>query len=420
MENFSVVYAVCKAALSGDTADGKHQVARLKAALEKRGQAENAEMLERLVKAVVAPVSVASASFVGSEAVQELALPGEPLVSSKHVPVDRETSAPLAQVVEVGALPTRMPVLASGLSGAATALIKEWTHASSLRRLGLEPAKTCLIYGPPGTGKTQLALWMSAQLGLPVILAKLDGLMSSYLGTTSRNIGNLFAYANRYRALLLLDEFDSIAKLRDDPNEVGEIKRVVNTLLQELDRRREHGLTLAITNHPNLLDPAVWRRFESQLEVPMPDAAGREHVIARYLPPVALDPGQTHLLAWALDGCSGSEVEDVVKALKKSIALEPDLAFVDRLQRLSIAHADRIGPSVRQMLCGGREDFARSLTAAHGFNQAKVADVLGVNRSTVNRWLSENTDKVTGGTDGKQEASSVRIKSRGSTQTTGR
>ena len=81
---------------------------------------------------------------------------------------------------------------------------------------------------------------------------KLDGLVSSFLGTTARNIGNLFAFANRHRCILLLDEFDAIAKVRDDPQEVGEIKRVVNALLQNLDTRRDVGFTIGITNHPKL------------------------------------------------------------------------------------------------------------------------------------------------------------------------
>lgn len=146
--------------------------------------------------------------------------------------------------------------------------------------------RTCLIYGPPGTGKTRLALWIAAQLDLPVVSARIDGLVSSFLGTTARNIGNLFAFANRYRCLLLLDEFDAVAKLRDDPQEVGEIKRVVNALLQNLDMRHDVGITVGITNHQRLLDPAVWRRFEVQLEMPRPDFDVRLEIAKSFMPPI--------------------------------------------------------------------------------------------------------------------------------------
>jgi hypothetical protein len=133
------------------------------------------------------------------------------------------------------------------------ALISEWRRTDELRAMGVEPSRSCLFYGPPGTGKTLTAFTLAGKLGLPVVNARIDGLVSSFLGTTARNVANLFDFANRYRCVLVLDEFDALAKMRDDPHELGEIKRVVNTLLQNLEGL---GLTLAITNHDGLLDPA--------------------------------------------------------------------------------------------------------------------------------------------------------------------
>ena len=141
----------------------------------------------------------------------------------------------------------------------------EWAKVDALRAMGVEPSRSCLLYGPPGTGKTLTALMLARRLGLPVVNARIDGLVSSFLGTTARNIANLFDFANRYRCVLLLDEFDALAKMKDDPHELGEIKRVVNTLLQNLDARKGIGLTIAITNHEGLLDTAVWRRFENHI-----------------------------------------------------------------------------------------------------------------------------------------------------------
>ena len=85
-------------------------------------------------------------------------------------------------------------------------MLNEWRRVEALRAMGVEPSRSCLIYGQPGTGKTLTAFWLASQLGLPVVNARIDGLVSSFLGTTARNIANLFAFANRYRCMLVLDE----------------------------------------------------------------------------------------------------------------------------------------------------------------------------------------------------------------------
>ncbi|MFX5839347.1 ATP-binding protein, partial [Acinetobacter baumannii] len=122
-------------------------------------------------------------------------------------------------------------------------------------------AMSFLMYGPPGTGKTRLARHIATELGLELYVARLDGLISSYLGSTSKNIRALFDFAARTPCVLFLDEFDAIAKVRSDDQELGELKRVVNSFLQNLDTLGKHSIILAATNHESLLDAAVWRRF---------------------------------------------------------------------------------------------------------------------------------------------------------------
>ncbi|WP_157645549.1 AAA family ATPase [Burkholderia ubonensis] len=316
-------------------------------------------------------------------------LDGDELTRSARIPVDRETSAPLASILLGNALPSDGPILPPRLGASINSWILEWRRAAELVAVGIEPARSCVLFGDPGTGKTQLALWLAGQLRLPVILARLDGLMSSFLGTTSRNIGNLFDFANRHRALLVLDEFDAIAKLRDDPNEVGEIKRVVNTLLQKLDERAERGLTIGITNHPQLLDPAVWRRFELQVELPKPDLERRTEIIGRYAAPLEFNRGQSKLLAWTLDGASGAEVQDVVKSLKKSWILDgPKLSFAERLQTVMGTHAARVPGDAMGILNLPVRELARALLELHAFNTVELGEVFGVNRTTISRWVA--------------------------------
>ena len=233
-----------------------------------------------------------------------------------------------------------------------------------------------------------------------VVLARLDGIMSSFLGTTARNIGTLFEFANRYRCVLLLDEFDALAKLRDDPQEVGEIKRVVNTLLQCLDVRGPLGLTVAITNHPSLLDPAIWRRFEVKIEMPLPPATARERLIREFLEPVSVQDSAVHLLAWASDGASGAEVQSMTNALKRYLVLEkgdaPSLHLdaAEVLAALRRYHLVSANLADRPQLAALREDprtIARTLlnTDAGAFTQASVAQLLGKDQATISRWMKE-------------------------------
>ena len=132
------------------------------------------------------------------------------------------------------------------------------------------------MYGPPGTGKSRLARFIAQELGLDLYIARLDGLISSFLGSTSKNIRALFDFAAKTPCILFLDEFDAIAKLRGDTQELGELKRVVNSFIQNLDTLGTQSIVIAATNHEELLDSAIWRRFSYRLALNFPTADLRE------------------------------------------------------------------------------------------------------------------------------------------------
>ena len=149
-----------------------------------------------------------------------------------------------------------------------TELVK---NTSVLELAGVDIKKTLLLYGKPGCGKTSIANYICEQTGLPLVIARLDGIVSSLLGSTAKNIRKIFEYASSFPCILFLDEFDAIAKNRDDVHELGELKRVINSLLQNIDSMPSSCVLIAATNHQSLLDPAVWRRFTQKVEVSLPD-----------------------------------------------------------------------------------------------------------------------------------------------------
>lgn len=317
MDHFAVVQSIVRAALSGDRAAVGKQVTRLRERLEKAGDVKDAATLERLLDAVDEARDITPSRVEVSRAM----VSGERLTPDIHLPIDRETGARLCTIT-FGRGDALTPIYGEALHETIDGLLQEWGNAAALQSVGVEPTRTLLIYGPPGSGKTVTAHYIAHRLGLPLVTARIDGLISSFLGTTARNIANLFDFANRYACVLLLDEFDALAKLRDDPQEIGEIKRVVNTLLQNLDMRREFGITMAITNHDRLLDPAVWRRFETHVHMGDPEHGAREQLIARFLQPIAAEPSTLRIFGYCLVGRSGADLERICAAAKRTLALK--------------------------------------------------------------------------------------------------
>jgi hypothetical protein len=397
VDHFSVIQSLCRVGLAGETETFRKQVERLAQRLAKAGGEKEAVALRRLLDAPqqvteLAPSRVELSRVIG---------PGEPLSTSIRPPHDKETSAPLAQIIfDPGSVVENL-VLSTELSHAVDAVLEEWKAFEELAAVGVAPSRSCLLFGAPGTGKTLTAMSIAQRMGLPVVLARLDGLISSFLGTTARNIGNLFEFADRYRCVLLLDEFDAIAKLRDDPQEVGEIKRVVNTLLQSLDQRAGRGVTIALTNHPSLLDPAIWRRFEVKIEMPAPGQQERLTLFKRFLAPLTTSDVGFQLLAWATEGATGAEVRGIVNSVKRQAALSGQLAdgpelqpksLIPMLQRYHLTSASGTArPRLEALRCG-EKPLARALLgdAIGGFNQSIVAALLGRDQATVSRWMRED------------------------------
>jgi SpoVK/Ycf46/Vps4 family AAA+-type ATPase len=372
-------------------------VERLRDALQGEGLKDEAARFTELLSGPARVAELAPSRIVRSAAALQA---GEQLTRNTPLPVDRETGTALAEIIfpdhEV-----ESPVLGEELSAAVQSIQDEWKHADMLESAGVAALRSLLIYGAPGTGKTQLALAMAAELELPAVVARLDGLVSSFLGTTSRNIGALFQFAARYRCVLLLDEFDAIGKLRDDPHEMGEIKRVVNTLLQNLDGRSRLGFTIGITNHEQLLDPAVWRRFEAQLAIPRPAFGARLAIVRRYMGPLGSPERADRLLAWATEGASGADIEQICRSLRKRLLVGASQAneqpLLEALRSFLPVHAGRLERSRVELLGRPIEEVIPALVAdtTLGLSRADLAQLAGRDPATIGRWVQRASSNGT-------------------------
>ena len=160
-------------------------------------------------------------------------------------------------------------------------IVLEQKRDSLLALRGMTPSHSALFSGPPGVGKTLASRWVARRrVALPLVSLDLAAVLSSYLGTSGRNIRDVLNFAKSTPCVLLLDEFDALAKARDDDSDVGELKRIVNVLLVELDRWESRSFLIAATNHAQLLDPAIGRRFDRIINFPLP-GLGRERDLDR-------------------------------------------------------------------------------------------------------------------------------------------
>jgi SpoVK/Ycf46/Vps4 family AAA+-type ATPase len=150
-------------------------------------------------------------------------------------------------------------------------ILKEFRNGDVLRRHGISNRTKLLFCGPPGCGKTVSAEAIASQLGLPLYVARIEAIISSFLGETASNIKKLFDTANRHTCVLFLDEFDALARARSDRGEHNELRRVVNSLLMMIDRYKGRGLLIAATNLEESLDTAVWRRFDEVILFDLPE-----------------------------------------------------------------------------------------------------------------------------------------------------
>lgn len=240
-------------------------------------------------------------------------------------PATRPLSGPL--VAEV--VPRRRIedlILPAEAEEAVRELVEEQHRADLLRSHNLEPRHRVLLAGPPGNGKTSLAEGIADALNAPFLIVRYEAIIGSYLGETAQRIEQVFEHARSRQCVLFFDEFDAIGKERGDLHETGEIKRVVSSLLLQIDALPSYVVVVTASNHPELLDRAVWRRFQVRLELPMPKQGQVEEWFRRFEARSGHSLGiLLRSIAQSLKGLSFAEIEDFGSDVLRRIALsQPD------------------------------------------------------------------------------------------------
>lgn len=304
-----------------------------------------------------------------------------PVSPAQPLPVDDESRLSLLKVFKDDS-DREQPLLSLDLEESLSQLIQERRQTERLASMGLNPTRSAIFVGPPGVGKTLTARWLASQLGVPLYVLDLTAVMSSLLGRSGSNLRSALDFAKRSPCVLLLDEIDAIAKRRSDDTDIGELKRLVTVILQEVDEWPATGLLLAATNHAELIDPALWRRFDLVINFKAPEMPAVKQAIKRFLgPDYALFGRWIDILTFAFNGESFSDIERDLQRFRRAVALgtASDADLIEEFVKSRALVLDR----------QGRIDLAVLLAKQTRLSQHTISDITGVSRDTIRKYTSE-------------------------------
>ena len=329
---------------------------------------------------------------VADEISRTISCVGLPLSNSRSIemspiPIDKESHLSLINVEE----PIRIapPILEENTIKLLEEFIDERNKMLDFIKVGVTPPSSIMLCGQPGVGKTYIAHWLSGELNIPLITIDLATSISSYLGQTGQNIKSIFDYAISQKAILFLDEIDAIAKRRDDQADLGELKRLVNVLLKEIESFPPSGLLIGATNHPELLDKAIWRRFDNVVTIKMPEYEQRVDLIYRHLDVFlsGLDASTVEYLAKGLVGFNSADICKLCEHIKRRFIISPSNSKTIIVLSELFKVTQGIDKSTRVKIC---REIRKS------FPMLSIRDISSITQipsTTVQRYLREDENE---------------------------
>lgn len=375
MQHLSEVLKILDGALKANSSMATSYAGLLADKLESDGEKQQARLIrERLART---PMAVASAQGAGHGHL------------FGQMPTDNDSRLNTVDFSQPS-LDSSEVLLPDAIQARLHEFIQCVEHHDALQSAGASVASRMLIYGPPGTGKTQTARWIAARLKLPLLTVRCDTLVSSLLGQTSRNLRRVFDYAQQFPCVLFLDEFDALAGARGNERDVGELQRVVIALLQNMDALPDSTVLVASTNHEQLLDPAIYRRFPFHIPLPLPDAALREALWRKLLGRFAPEDLDWSELAELSDGATGATIEHVSQDAKRTAVLagQAQAQKLDLLRRLgltlALAKGERLSTTEQEIrwlrLWAPKHFTLRALVALYNLSMRQVQNNLNENK----------------------------------------